>query len=512
MGGFSNLILTDLGTALETKVNSGTATMVFNRWGLGAGIVVNDAEVRTLLGLKDWKYWLSISEVSRPKEDQVKVSGYITPDQLLETGFTLLEIGLFAQDPDLGEILYGVLYAAPGQGDFIPALGSQAYDYAVNVYLTFSGTADIAIYFDAAGAATRQEIIEHAAFVVDPTQTGSDKKHLTNDQAKTWEDHKNDTLLHMGKNVLINGGFDIWQRGTSQAAIGYGSDDRWMNDHVGSTKTHSRQAFSPGQTDVPGNPKYYSRTIVNSVEGTNSQVSKKQLIEGADTLSGGKATLSFYARADAVKNIAVQLDQRFGTGGAPSPDVLGIGVTTISLTTMWKKFVVTLDIPNVTGKSFGTDNNDSLWLRFWFDAGSLFDSYTNALGQQNGTFDLAQIQLEAGEFATDFEQRLPGVELALCQRYFEVVGGSSGDSSTFRMGGYAGDENAYYTQIFFRTTKRTIPTITEIGEWASQNVSSAIYQYSSVFGVAMKVTPLGAGRYFYGTNTTDDKILIDAEL
>ena len=58
------------------------------------------------------------------------------------------------------------------------------------------------------------------------------------------------TLLQP-KNWIINGMFDVWQRGTSQTSIGYGSDDRWQNAHQVSTKTHSRQAFIVGQTDVP---------------------------------------------------------------------------------------------------------------------------------------------------------------------------------------------------------------------------------------------------------------------
>jgi hypothetical protein len=72
------------------------------------------------------------------------------------------------------------------------------------------------------------------------------------------------------KNAIINGNFDIWQRNTTQTLIGYGSDDRWSNDNVGTTKTHSRQAFTLGQTDVPGEPRYYSRTTVVSVAGAGN--------------------------------------------------------------------------------------------------------------------------------------------------------------------------------------------------------------------------------------------------
>jgi hypothetical protein len=77
-----------------------------------------------------------------------------------------------------------------------------------------------------------------------------------------------------------------------------------------------------------------------------------------------------------------------------------------------------VDIPSITGKTLGTNNNDNLRIAFWFDAGSNFSSRTANLGQQSGTFDIAQVQLEEGEVATEFERRTWSEELTLCQRYF----------------------------------------------------------------------------------------------
>jgi hypothetical protein len=112
--------------------------------------------------------------------------------------------------------------------------------------------------------------------------------------------------------------------------------------------------------------------------------------------------------------------QQFGDGGSPSSSVTAIGVTTCALTTDWQKFTVTATIPSISGKTLGTNNNDYLSLLFWFDAGSNINSRTNSLGQQSGTFDIAQVQLEAGSVATPFEVRPLGVELALCQRYYQI--------------------------------------------------------------------------------------------
>ena len=223
---------------------------------------------------------------------------------------------------------------------------------------------------------------------------------------------------HGRKNAIINGNFDIWQRGTSQTGIGYGSDDRWINGNFGSTKTHSRSAFTVGQTEVPNNPKYFSRTVVASVAGSGNYTAAWQKIEGVDTFADESVTLSFWAKADAPKNIATELEQDFGTGGSPSSTITGIGVTQHSLTTTWQQFTVTVSMPSISGKTLGTDNNDSILLVFWLEAGTNFNASTNSLGQQSGTFDIAQVQIEKGTTATEFEHRTIGEELILCQRYF----------------------------------------------------------------------------------------------
>jgi hypothetical protein len=227
------------------------------------------------------------------------------------------------------------------------------------------------------------------------------------------------------RNKLINGGFDIWQRGTSQTTSGYGSDDRWGNENTGSTKTASRQTFTLGQTDVPGSPKFWSRTVVTTSAGASNFCNKIQRVESVLTLAGQTATLSFWAKADASKNIAVEFVQWFGLGGSPSSIVSGIGVTTCALTTSWQKFVVTVNVPSITGKTLGTDLGDFLAAVFWFDAGSTFNSRTNSLGQQSGTFDISNVQLEAGSVATPFEQRPVGTELVLCQRYLAYFAGNN---------------------------------------------------------------------------------------
>jgi len=263
-----------------------------------------------------------------------------------------------------------------------------------------------------------------------------------------------DIIVSSGrKNYLINGSFDIWQRATSQTSSGYGSDDRWYNTHLGSTKTASRQSFTIGQTDVPENPTYFSRTVVSTVAGAGNYCQKQQRIEDVTKLSGKTVTVSFYAKADSVKNIAVELTQYFGSGGSPSA-VVNVQGQKISLSASWVEKTITFSVPSVTGKTLGSDNNSSTLLTIWFDAGSSFNSRTDTLGQQSGTFDIAQVQLEEGDTATEFERRTIGDELQLCYRYYENlvdgVFGVAAGTSMFLTGG-------------FKVEKRAQPVMSSVG-------------------------------------------------
>lgn len=220
------------------------------------------------------------------------------------------------------------------------------------------------------------------------------------------------------KNIIINGNFDVWQRGTSQTSSGYGSADRWSNTHSGSTKTCSQQTFTIGQTAIPNNPKYFLRTVTTTANSTGNWVIQSQRIEDVTRFSGKTLTLSFWAKADANRNIATEFVQDFGTGGTPSDRVYALGVVTCALTTSWQKFTVTVTLPSVSGKTLGTTTISYLQLNLWFDGGSTYTDRNNSLGSQSGTFDIAQVQLEEGTAASNFEYRHPSEELQLCCRYY----------------------------------------------------------------------------------------------
>ena len=220
------------------------------------------------------------------------------------------------------------------------------------------------------------------------------------------------------KNYIINGNFDVWQRGISQTSDGYGSDDRWANTNVGSTKTHSQVACTNTERAL-FNASYFSRTVVNSVIGASNMVTKVQAIENVTKLAGKTVTISFWAKADSNKNIAIEIEQYCGSGGASSGHIF-TPLSTVSLTTSWQKKTVTFTIPSIIGKTLGTDGVHTSYtmIRFWFDAGSNFNSRIASLGQQSGTFDIAQVQLEEGSIATPFENLSYALQYEQCRRYY----------------------------------------------------------------------------------------------
>ncbi|MCP4077650.1 MAG: hypothetical protein GY744_15870 [Gammaproteobacteria bacterium] len=261
------------------------------------------------------------------------------------------------------------------------------------------------------------------------------------------------------RNYIINGGMDFWQRNTSQTTDGYGSVDRFNLLSSGSSHSVTRENFAIDQTDVEGNPDYYFRNVVTSVAGASNFSVFRQDVEFLKTTAGKTMTLSFYAKADASKDISVTFYQGFGTGGSPSSQNK-VGQSKIAITTSWEKYTFTIDIDDLTGKTIGTNNDDYLRVQWWLDAGSDFDSDTDTLGQQSGTFDIYGLKLEQGSQASKFTRAgsTYAGELALCQYYLKRFNSvSSGNQPSFVDVIAISGTRAIGT-MFIGNTMRDIPT------------------------------------------------------
>ena len=207
-------------------------------------------------------------------------------------------------------------------------------------------------------------------------------------------------VLPTNRNAIINGGFDIWQRGTSATVGGYSAADRWRYDNVGGTYTISKQTFTPGSAPVAGyEAEGYYRLNLTAASGYQAIA---QRIEDVRTFAGQAVTLSFWAKTGSANSVAVYLDQNFGSGG--STEVSTTLAAAQALTTGWVRYTFTVTVPSVSGKTIGS----SSYLQVRISVGTAT------------TYDIWGVQLEAGSVATPFARNgssLQG-ELAACQRYY----------------------------------------------------------------------------------------------
>ena len=224
------------------------------------------------------------------------------------------------------------------------------------------------------------------------------------------------------ENRIINGAFDFWQRGTSFTSVVYGAD-RWVNQLSGGTVTMSRQAFALGDTLGTNNPTFFLRQTVSGQSASGNRAHVVHNIEGVRSYAGQTITLLGWARRSSGSgNMAVEPVQSFGTGGSPSSAVF-VTPQTVTLTSSFAPFAVTIAVPSITGKTVGTDGNDYFALNFWTSAGSDFNARTNSLGLQTIGVDLWGVHIKVGTHttaATDlYKQPELGPELARCQRYYQ---------------------------------------------------------------------------------------------
>jgi len=254
-----------------------------------------------------------------------------------------------------------------------------------------------------------------------------------------------------GKNKIINGDFGIWQRGTSfsNPAQGVYTADRWRINFESSTApttaTLSQQTFTPGTAPVADyEGKFFWRYAVTTKGGSATYFETKTRIEDVRTFAGQTATYSFWAKADSARTLSVYWEQRFGSGG--SPDVL-TSLNSVSVTTAWARYSVTISVPSISGKTIGAGSTGAPSIRL-----------TMADGM---TLDLWGMQVEAGSVATPFQTASGSIagELALAQRYYQRFTVSGGGN--FFGVGFNESTTSTFIKMPFPVIMRTAPTALE---------------------------------------------------
>jgi len=327
----------------------------------------------------------------------------------------------------------------------------------------------------------------------------------------------------MGKNRIINGAMEIDQRNAgASVTVPTGNDayniDRWnaQNDTDG-TLTVQQSTTAPAGFR---NSLVFTTGTADTSLAAGQIAFCRHIIEGyniADlawgTSDAKTITISFWVRSSLTGTFGGSLTNGDNNRSYP------FTYTILSADT-WEQKTVTVAGDTTGTWGVGTGRGLSLW--FGLGVGSTYSgtagswsglSYfsatgaTSVVGTSGATWYITGVQLEVGSVATEFERRPYGTELALCQRYFEVIGNGT---SSILLGGYGGSELNFYTK--FSQVKRSAPTMTEIGTWTTSNISARGFVTPGNDGFSYYMVPSSAARTYIFNNNSGAYWTASAEL
>ena len=282
------------------------------------------------------------------------------------------------------------------------------------------------------------------------------------------------------RNILINGAMQIAQRSTSTTGItvsSFPTCDRWeLNLSSGGTWTSTQSTDAPSGFS---NSLRVQCTTANASLATTNNARIWQKIEGFNVQQLAKGTadskpvaLSFWVKSFQTGTFICTIDDLVNNRKISAS-------YTINASATWEKKILYF-VGDTTG-TIPSNSNASLMMTWWLAAGPSFqgsslstswssgatlsdyaNGQTNVAGSTSNYFQITGVQLEQNFQPTPFEQRPYGVELALCQRYFQTIstGSLSGYNPYWNVALGSGDIRVMYP---FKTTMRAVPTVLTTG-------------------------------------------------
>ena len=349
------------------------------------------------------------------------------------------------------------------------------------------------------------------------------------------------------RNLVMNGGMLVAQRGTTSTAVGadgvsgYHNMDRWRIG-IGATSAGRVTMAQTAVTDLASFSKSMkiSCTTADTSVAAGEALIFSQRFEGqnlqslkASSTSTQAFTVSFYAKSNASRAIATEINFVNGTNRSASK------LHTIG--TSWARYTMT--IPAASSTQIDDDNSHEMDLNFWLHAGSTYTSgtmsgtlgaITNAnraagigsiFASTSNTLEITGVQIEKGSVATDFEHFPFSEEIEKCKRYYQHIGYQYGDTiggtntfngaiPGFKMGG----TSAYYGGEMFPVEMRAIPTLTIYAVVSGTETAGKLIDFNSGADLgSASVARLRANGYNYlssGSNSAGAvyRSVLDAEL
>ena len=274
-------------------------------------------------------------------------------------------------------------------------------------------------------------------------------------------------------NPVINGAFDVWQRGTSFVPSTTGGTsytaDRWSAYRNATGSTVNRQTVSD-LTNLP-NIQYAIRVQRDSGNSSTQGILLGNPFEIANSIpfAGKTVTLSFYARAGAnysAASSALAVVVLQGTGSSETNPLFSgytgqsaVLNTTSTLTTTWQRFSHTF--------SFATTATQFM---------PYFQTTPVGTASTNDWFELTGVQIDVGSVALPFRRSantLQG-ELAACQRYYWRTTATANSYQLFTGFGSALSVNSAIVTLPVPTKMRTSPSSVDFSTLALSPDNGAV--------------------------------------
>jgi hypothetical protein len=241
----------------------------------------------------------------------------------------------------------------------------------------------------------------------------------------------------ISQNFVINGNFDIWQRGTSFVSPSGYTADRWTSGGgLNATVAQEATTIQDGST--------YSLKITSTGAGSYQQLITYLESGMVNALAGKTIVLSAYVRANATFSGTLELKMSTGTLADTTGGTWTSAATqTVTPTTSgWTRVQTSYTVPS------GTKG-----LRF---------ELNYVTGQANGSIVYwSQVQAEIGSVPTVFKRSGGTIqgELSAAQRYCLVYSSSSNNYAPMATGHYYSTVYLYAHQ-FFPVEMRVAPSVT----------------------------------------------------
>jgi hypothetical protein len=263
----------------------------------------------------------------------------------------------------------------------------------------------------------------------------------------------------VGNNLLINGNFDVWQRGTTFTQ----NDDLYIADRWNALQEANSSWTFARDTAVPTSGAKYSLKCSNAT--ANNQAAIVNILESNDAqqLANQNVSLSFYAKTVSaeIANLRCAILSWTGTADAVTSDVISTWAqngTNPTWATNWtmENVPVNLALTNsfarytVENVAIDTASMKNVAVVIWVDDGTI---------TSGDDFWISEVMLNVGGTAATFTPRPFAEELCLAQRYYIRVRETTQGYSHFATGFCTG----ITFQVALPVTMRTLPTITASG-------------------------------------------------